>query len=52
MSNEYRPRFLGIVNGTNGDGPHGMARYGNEWRRIEPVNGACCGTRTARGPAR
>lgn len=39
MSNEHHPRFLGIVSGTNGDGPHGLARYGDEWRRVDPVDG-------------
>lgn len=34
-----RTRFGGIVSGTNGVGPHGIARYGDEWRTIEPVDG-------------
>lgn len=33
------PYFRGIVPGTNGDAPHGMARYGTEWRMVEPVAG-------------
>lgn len=31
--------MFGMV-GSNGKDPHGMARYGTEWRRIEPVDGS------------
>lgn len=30
---------MSTVHGSNDRGPHGMARYGDEWRRIDPVDG-------------
>jgi hypothetical protein len=30
---------MSATHGSNGQGPHGMARYGDEWRRVEPVDG-------------